>query len=459
MLKSNEKSIVFFQATFDFVLAIAFWLIVYLVRFELVPGGQEGLGALFAKAALLMAGLTVYIFRREGLYQSYRLSSIQEEIARVFRANVVAIVAFVVLAYFIAPERLSRAVILGYAIVSTVGFAFFRVAVRAALIYLRSRGYNLRHVFLVGHGQALELYVENIRKYPGTGVVITGWADSGGFAQRFGIQEVNSDLPAYVREICPDSIVVNYEGEATERLHRRLRELHNDVIPIVILPDLSYSFVGFHVEQMAGVPAFVLNQPNFSTANIVMKRAFDVFASGIGLILISPFLAALAIGVKISSPGPIFFGQERVGLDGQRFKMWKFRSMKVGAHATDGVPGWTTENDPRRTKFGSFIRATSLDELPQLWNVFVGDMSLVGPRPEQPYYVDKFRSEIPAYMLRHKMKAGITGWAQVNGWRGDTSLHKRIECDLYYIRNWSIWLDLKILLMTFWKGIINKNAY
>jgi lipopolysaccharide/colanic/teichoic acid biosynthesis glycosyltransferase len=164
--------------------------------------------------------------------------------------------------------------------------------------------------------------------------------------------------------------------------------------------------------------------------------------------------------VKLSSTGPIFFGQERIGLDGRRFKMWKFRSMKVDGHVNaENIPGWTVKDDPRKTKFGSFLRASSLDELPQLWNVFVGDMSLVGPRPEQPYYVEKFRHEIPAYMLRHKMKAGITGWAQVNGWRGDTSLHERIECDLYYIRNWSLWFDVKILFLTFWKGFINKNAY
>ena len=137
--------------------------------------------------------------------------------------------------------------------------------------------------------------------------------------------------------------------------------------------------------------------------------------------------------------------------------MWKFRSMKVDSEANGA--GWTTENDPRKTKFGSFLRKTSLDELPQFWNVFVGDMSLVGPRPEQPFYVQRFRDEIPAYMLRHKMKAGITGWAQVNGWRGDTSIASRIECDIWYIKNWSIWLDIGILFMTFWKGVVNKNAY
>ena len=190
------------------------------------------------------------------------------------------------------------------------------------------------------------------------------------------------------------------------------------------------------------------------------KRIFDVISTGLGLILISPLLLLIAIGVKISSPGPILYGQERVGLDGKRFKMWKFRSMRILTDKDkNNIPGWTVKDDPRKTKLGSFLRATSLDELPQLWNVFSGEMSLVGPRPEQSYYVEKFRHEIPAYMLRHKMKAGLTGWAQINGWRGDTSLHKRIECDIYYIRNWSLWLDIKIIFLTFWKGFVNKNAY
>jgi putative colanic acid biosynthesis UDP-glucose lipid carrier transferase len=305
----------------------------------------------------------------------------------------------------------------------------------------------------------MEQYVSNLQKFPGAGIQFAGWVDSGGMAERYGVKAVGSDLENYIREVKPDTIVVNYEAEETHHLHGRLKELHNDVVPIVILPDLTYSFIGFETEQVAGVPALILNQPNFSTAAIVTKRAFDAVACGLGLLVISPFLLAIAIGVKLSSPGPIFFGQERVGLDGRRFKMWKFRSMRVGSHESNGVPGWTQENDPRRTKFGTFLRSTSLDELPQLWNVFVGEMSLVGPRPEQPYYVDKFRGEIPAYMLRHKMKAGITGWAQVNGWRGDTSLHKRIECDLYYIRNWSLWLDIKILFLTLYKGLISKNAY
>src|SRR6185312_5262868 len=173
---------------------------------------------------------------------------------------------------------------------------------------------------------------------------------------------------------------------------------------------------------------------------------------------LSPILALIVVLVRLTSNGPIFYEQERMGLDGKTFKMIKFRSMRVDAEGQTGAV-WAQKNDDRRTAIGSFLRATSLDELPQLWNVFVGEMSLVGPRPERPVFVHQFRKDIPHYMLRHKVKAGITGWAQVNGWRGNTSLDRRIECDLYYIRNWSYGMDWKILLMTLWKGFINPNAY
>lgn len=459
MMKSNEKTLLGFQIFSDALLAIVFWLLSYFIRFKLFPGAQEGLDSLFIKASFLVSALTVYFFRREGLYRSYRLNSRWQELVGTAHGNLLAVVSFVVVVYFIAPERLSRAVILGYFAVSTIGFIVYRFAVRSALVIIRQRGYNLRHIFLVGHGRAIERYVQNVLRSPGSGVRFLAWADSNGLAEKYGIPEYSDNLSRYVREVHPDAIVASYEGEFTGTLHVRMKELHNDVVPIIVLPDLTYSIVGFQTEKMAGVPALILNQPNFSTTNIVLKRIFDISVAGMGLIAISPLLLFLAIGVRLSSKGPIFFGQERVGLDGHRFKMWKFRTMKVGSHEANGVPGWTQKDDPRRTKFGSFLRSTSLDELPQLWNVVVGDMSLVGPRPEQPYYVEKFRDEIPAYMLRHKMKAGITGWAQVNGWRGDTSLVKRIECDLYYIRNWSIWLDIKILILTVWKGLINKNAY
>ncbi|MFS4461096.1 undecaprenyl-phosphate glucose phosphotransferase [Bdellovibrio sp. HCB2-146] len=460
MLKQNERSFSYIQKLVDFTVATLSWYGLYVIRFELLPNGQKGLELAFLKAGCVVGLLTIYFFARAGLYRSYRMSSRYEELAKVFRANTLASVTLVVLIYFLADGRMSRSVVLGYYLFSTMIFLFSKVAVRSFLRLMRSRGRNLRHIVVVGSGLAIERYVTKITQFRESGIHIMCWVDSSGLAEKFGIREIGIEEISATLEAQPDSIVIGYQGVDAVKVDQVLNKIYNNVVPIVILPDLSYFRVACSFDYLAGVPAFVMNQPNFSSVDIISKRVFDIVATGIGLILISPVLLFLAAGVRLSSPGPIFFGQERIGLDGRRFKMWKFRSMKVGGHvAESGVPGWTVKDDPRKTKFGSFIRATSLDELPQLWNVFVGDMSLVGPRPEQPYYVEKFRNEIPAYMLRHKMKAGITGWAQVNGWRGDTSLHKRIECDLYYIRHWSLWFDIKILFLTFWKGFINKNAY
>jgi exopolysaccharide biosynthesis polyprenyl glycosylphosphotransferase len=191
--------------------------------------------------------------------------------------------------------------------------------------------------------------------------------------------------------------------------------------------------------------------------NDVFKKLFDLAVGTFLFVIVSPLLLAIGLIVKTTSRGPILFRQERVGMDGSSFQILKFRTMRTDAEKQTG-PVWAQENDPRRTKIGAFLRKTSLDELPQLFNVLKGEMSLVGPRPERPNFVKEFRNRIPSYMLRHKIKAGITGWAQINGWRGNTSLEKRIEHDLYYIQNWSISFDFKILCMTLWRGFFNRSA-
>jgi exopolysaccharide biosynthesis polyprenyl glycosylphosphotransferase len=214
-----------------------------------------------------------------------------------------------------------------------------------------------------------------------------------------------------------------------------------------LVPDLARAFtINASVEDFDGTPVVLVTESPEQGWNQVVKRGFDLCFSAVGLVLLSPLFLALALWVKLDSPGPVFYAQERVGMNGRRFRMLKFRTMRVGSDA--GGPQWTTKDDPRRTRGGSLLRRLSLDELPQLWNVFLGEMSLVGPRPEQPAFVEQFRGSIPRYMLRHHMKAGITGWAQVNGLRGDTPLERRIEYDLYYIQHWSLFFDIRILART-----------
>jgi exopolysaccharide biosynthesis polyprenyl glycosylphosphotransferase len=212
------------------------------------------------------------------------------------------------------------------------------------------------------------------------------------------------------------------------------------------------------VDDLDGLPMISLREGPLMGWAAVQKRVFDLIVSSACVMATSPFLLMIAAAVFFTSGRPIFYSQKRMGLDGKVFDMLKFRTMETGAESFSG-PVWTEEKDPRRTALGSFLRRTSLDELPQLWNVLRGDMSLVGPRPERPFFIEQFRGEIPGYMLRHKIKAGVTGWAQVHGWRGNTSIHERVEHDIHYIQNWSLALDVRILVMTLWRGLIHRNAY
>ena len=224
------------------------------------------------------------------------------------------------------------------------------------------------------------------------------------------------------------------------------------------LSDLARAFtLNASVEDFDGTPVVLVTETPEQGWNMVAKRAFDMLFAGFGLLLLSPLLLAIALWIKLDSPGPVFYAQERVGVNGRRFLMLKFRTMRTDAEATG--PQWSRAADPRRTRAGTILRKLSIDELPQLWNVLVGHMSLVGPRPEQPVFVDRFRASIPRYMLRHHVKSGITGWAQVNGLRGDTPLERRIEYDLYYIENWSMAFDMKILFLTLVRVFHDANAY
>lgn len=455
MTSSLERRLPFYQKLIDLLVVWVVWGLVYALRFR-VFSGQTGIEGLFIVTGLLLGFLTIWSFSREGLYRSQRLHRRTEVLLSLLRANFWVVICFVVLLYFFGNERLSRASILLYAVLSTVAFATVRLSARAWLARLRRRGEDRRAVLLIGHGAAIESYVRTIQAYPDAGIFFPGWIDSRGLAAALGVPEFSGGVNDGKAALYPQSVVVSYPPEEWSRVQDLMRDTYNDVVPIIVLPEFPYAVLGLNLESWSGLPAFVLNQPEYPPVDLLLKRLMDLIGAGLGLLILSPLLALIAVGVKLSSAGPIFFAQERIGLDGRRFKMWKFRSMRVTAEAEST---WTTKDDPRKTRFGSFLRASSLDELPQLWNIFTGEMSIVGPRPEQPRYVEQFRHEIPAYMLRHKMKAGLTGWAQVNGWRGDTDLVKRIECDLYYIRHWSLWLDVKIIFLTFLKGFINKNAY
>jgi Undecaprenyl-phosphate glucose phosphotransferase len=271
--------------------------------------------------------------------------------------------------------------------------------------------------------------------------------------------EVPTDWASFFAQERIESVVFALPYRSYDFLDQHMETVANQVADIKIVPDLMrFTKFAAGVDVIDGTPVVNIHESPLAGIGSIIKRLTDIGGAIVAIILFSPVMITLSILIPLTSRGPIFYRQERMGLDGRTFKVIKFRSMPVDAEAKSGAV-WAKKDDGRTTLLGSFIRRTSFDELPQLFNILVGDMSLVGPRPERPVFVDEFRKSVPGYYLRHKVKAGLTGWAQVNGWRGDTSIEKRIECDLFYIQNWSFWFDIRIIILTLFRGFLNKNAY
>ncbi len=437
-----------------FIVGIS-WVVAYPVRFQLLqlilPGEVERpeISKYYALIPLVLI-LWAASFQTFGVYRYDRVLRRSTEIFTLIRAHLATLVLFTALTYFITQYRFSRGVILVFGAEVLLASFLFRVIFRKILRILHRRGVLDVPMVMVGEGGALKKVILQIQKYPELGISILDTVGPDRYQSLISIIEFKK----------PKIVLVALPHLETQLLHRTIQQLKDFPTEVMILPDFSDFFaLGATVDRFEGIPLIQLNESPLIGWHTWLKRCFDLACSFAALVLLSPLFLLIAVLIRLTSQGPIFYGQQRMGLDGVTFKMLKFRSMRVDQADTGTGQGWTVKDDQRRTWIGKILRSTSLDELPQLWNVCKGEMSLVGPRPEQPYFVEKFKADIPNYMLRHKVKAGITGWAQINGWRGDTSLEKRIECDLYYIRNWSLWLDFKIIILTFFKGFIHKNAY
>jgi Undecaprenyl-phosphate glucose phosphotransferase len=328
---------------------------------------------------------------------------------------------------------------------------------------LRSRGYNQTFSLIVGCGRGARRLASTLHRVSWLGFKNVGFVEEthGPMSADLDVLGGFEQLPELIRKYQIWHVFIALPFNRYEDIRRVFSILSQTVVEVRLVPDLpalagaGLSLTTTYVDGLAVVG--LRESPHFGL-NVVVKRAMDMVLSLIALVILSPLMALIAVLVKLTSPGPIFYRQERCGLNGKSFSMLKFRSLRQDAEKETGAV-WAKKNDDRRTALGAFLRKTSLDELPQLWNVLMGDMSLVGPRPERPVFITQFTRTIPNYMSRHCVKAGITGWAQVHGWRGNTSLRKRIEYDLYYITHWTPWLDMRILWMTIFKGIVHKNAY
>ena len=329
---------------------------------------------------------------------------------------------------------------------------------------MRKKGLNQKQVLLVGYSRAAEEYIDRIQQNPQWGYTVRGILDdnvpAGTMYKNVKVIGRIANLMVILPVSSLDEIAITLGLNQYYRLEEIVTLCEKSGVHTKFIPDYNKIIpTKPYTEDIQGLPVINIRYvPLSNTFNALVKRAMDVVGSIVGIIVSSPVMLLMCILIKLTSPGPLIYKQERVGLHNKTFWMYKFRSMEVQPESEE-KKAWTRKNDPRVTGIGKFMRRTSIDELPQLFNILKGDMSLVGPRPERPFFVEKFREEIPRYMVKHQVRPGLTGWAQVNGYRGDTSIRKRIECDLYYIENWSIGFDIKIMFLTVFKGFINKNAY
>ena len=478
MLRERSQALQRLLFGADLVLIAAAWVLAWALRFQvLTPPQFVPLSdyLLFLPAVLVLWSAA---FGLSGLYQTRRAQRLPLVVYAVARAVAFGFAVSVGASFFFREFSFSRLHMLAFGVISSGLMAALRLGIYVVLRRARQSGHNLRRVLIVGGGRAGQRLARAFRHYPWMGFEVVGFLDD-----RDAIDAAPRD-PFYPDQHERPNVIgpVDSIGETMDRLtaeHRGIdmvyaalplsaaskieavaeacsvRTAHLCLVPDLFSLDL---LLNSRVSDVDGLPVIHLLDEAAFDMRQVLKRALDVAFSAVALIGLSPLLLAISVAVKMSSPGPVFYRQERMGLNGRTFGMLKFRSMPTDAEARTGAV-WSKPGESRATPVGAFLRRTSLDELPQFFNVLRGDMSVVGPRPERPVLIEGFRHEIPGYMLRHKMKAGITGWAQVNGWRGDTSLNKRIEYDLYYIQNWSLWFDVRIMWLTLFKGFVHENAH
>ena len=431
---------------------------------ELLPGtGILAKELYFVVLIPIIPGYLI-LYNAFDMYSSKRTAKSKYELFNIIKANTVGLLAIMVCMYAINLPDFSRGMIAVFYGINMVAEALMRKTVRYILRFFRKKGYNIKHILLVGYSRAAEAYIDKIITNPEWGYEVCGILDDriprGTAYKGIKVVGVIDNLSLILADNKLDEIGITLALEDYDRLEDIVNICEKSGVHTKFIPDYNRVIPSSpYLEDLGGLAVVNIRRvPLTNTANMFMKSVMDIFGAIVAIILFSPFMLVAAIGIKLTSKGPLIFKQERVGLHNRPFKMYKFRTMEVQKEEEE-KKGWTKKNDPRVTKIGKILRKTSIDEMPQFFNVLKGDMSLVGPRPERPLFVEKFREEIPRYMIKHQVRPGLTGWAQVNGYRGDTSIRKRIEYDLYYIENWTMGFDLKILFLTFFKGFINKNAY
>ncbi len=472
MIRDNQASLNRFYIVSDaLVTALSYLISWYIV---IGSGWAASLGKSVLEPEIYFSVLIVLIpaylilYSISGLYASKSSLERRSEFGRIFRADTAGLFIFVLILYLTRKNpysyNFSQRIVVFFYVINIILITIERNAVHTALRTMHSKGYNLKHILLVGLSDAAEEFIDRIKRDPELGYDILGILDDncakGSEYKDVEVIGSTGDLEQILEANELDEIAVTLSLREYDKLRDIVNTCERSGVHTKFIPDYGNVIPTIpYMEDFDGLPVInIRHVPLNDFWNAAAKRAVDIVGSLFGLIIFSPVMLVVAIAIKITSPGPVIYSQERVGLHNRPFKMYKFRSMVV-QDPDDEQSKWTTPEDPRVTKVGRFIRRMSIDEVPQFFNILKGDMSLVGPRPERPQFVEKFKDEIPRYMIKHQVRPGLTGWAQVNGYRGDTSIMKRIEYDLYYIENWTMGFDFKIMFLTIFKGFINKNAY
>lgn len=458
MIRENQKILNRVNVLSDAVLLYVMFPVAYWLRFYVLPNGVETIPlADYLRIGAAVTLIQMFLLAAFGLYQTSRKTRIRHEVSKILLAGTLVILLLLGWLFIGHHDNYSR-LTLGIYFALTIGaLSVKRVVVRRSLRRIRAMGKNQKYVLVIGSGESARKYLKALEAEPELGYHVVG----------------------YIAKRCGAGISAKYLGGYEALEHVLERSQLDEVISAIDTADyeltpfiirqcekagVKLSIIPFYAEYMPAHPSFddlsgipmlnIRRIPLDNFANAFMKRTMDIVGALLMIALLSPVFLACIIGVKISSPGPILFRQTRIGKNRRPFTMLKFRSLVVNSEETTA---WTHKSDYRRTGFGAFIRKYSIDELPQLFCVLRGTMSLVGPRPEIPHFVDQFKDEIPLYMVRHQVRPGMTGWAQINGFRGDTPIKERVEHDIWYIENWSIWLDLQILFRTAFGGFVNRE--
>ena len=467
MIQDNQKNFARLQMLIDAIVIAVTYVLAWMIRF-IGPFAHSAVRALafeeymFALVFIIPGYLLLY--QAFTLYEPLHMQGRRLVLANIIKANVLGLLLIVFSLYMMGESDFSRLTVYIFCVINIFAEWGVRLFIYFMLRDMRKRGLNQKQMILVGYSRAAEEYIDRIQQNPQWGYVVRGILDdnvpSGTIYNGIKVIGRIANLSVILPANRLDEIAITLGLSEYYRLEEIVGMCEKSGVHTKFIPDYNKIIpTKPYTEDILGLPVINIRYvPLSNTFNAMIKRLMDIVGSIMAIIVSSPVMLLMCVLIKLTSPGPLIYKQERVGLHNKTFRMYKFRSMEIQPEAEE-KKAWTVKNDPRVTGIGKFMRRTSIDELPQLFNILKGDMSLVGSRPERPFFVEKFREEIPRYMVKHQVRPGLTGWAQVNGYRGDTSIRKRIDCDLYYIENWSIGFDIKILFLTIFKGFINKNAY